>query len=152
MVQLGGAIGAFGLGWFVHRLGFIPVLATCSILACVNIAAIGQPFLTVTVLFVVVFIAGICVVGGQAAINSLSATYYPTDLRSTGIGAGLGVGRLGAILGPTLAGFMLQHGWSGRDLFMAAAIPPMIAAVALFAWPALTRSATQLRESKSAVV
>jgi AAHS family 4-hydroxybenzoate transporter-like MFS transporter len=140
MVQLGGAIGAFGLGWFVPKFGFIPVLATCSILACVNIAAIGQPFLTITFLFVVVFIAGICVVGGQAAINSLSATYYPTDLRSTGIGAGLGVGRLGAILGPSMAGFMLGHGWSGRDLFVAAAVPPMIAAVALFAWPALTRS------------
>ncbi len=152
MVQVGGAIGAFGLGWFVPKFGFIPVLATCSILACVNIAAIGQPFLTVTFLFVVVFIAGICVVGGQAAINSLSATYYPTDLRSTGIGAGLGVGRTGAILGPTLAGFMLQHGWSGRDLFVAAAVPPMIAAVALFAWPALTKRGAMMREVRSAAV
>src|SRR5262249_30729547 len=96
MVQVGGAIGALGLGWFVPRIGFIPVLAMCSIVACLNIAMIGQSFTTLAILFVVVFIAGICVTGGQAAINSLSATYYPTDLRSTGIGAGLGVGRTGA--------------------------------------------------------
>src|SRR5439155_2161266 len=83
MVQVGGAVGAFGLGWFVPRIGFIPVLATCSIVACVNIAAIGQPFVALSLLFALVFIAGICVTGGQAAINSLSATYYPTDLRST---------------------------------------------------------------------
>jgi len=151
MVQLGGAIGAFGLGWFVPKLGFIPVLATCSILACVNIAAIGQPFVTVTFLFVIVLIAGICVVGGQAAINSLSATYYPTHLRSTGIGAGLGVGRLGAILGPILGGIILER-WSGREFFLAAAIPPMIAAAALFAWPKLTKRGQLMREAKSAAV
>jgi len=144
MVQIGGAIGAFGLGWFVQKFGFVPVLATCSILACINIAAIGQPGIALALLFTVVFVAGICVVGGQAAINSLSATYYPTDLRSTGIGAGLGVGRIGAIVGPTLAGVALGKGWTGQELFVAAAVPPMIAAMALFGWPRLTKSRTNL--------
>jgi AAHS family 4-hydroxybenzoate transporter-like MFS transporter len=108
----------------------------------VNIAAIGQPGIALALLFTVVSVAGICVVGGQAAINSLSATYYPTDVRSTGIGAGLGVGRIGAIVGPTLAGVALGRGWSGQELFLAAAVPPMVAALALFAWPGLTKSRT----------
>ena len=49
---------------------------------------------------VIVFVAGWCVVGGQPGLNALSGTYYPTYLRSTGVGAGLGVGRTGAIVGP----------------------------------------------------
>src|SRR5690606_5055751 len=60
MVQVGGTVGAFTLGWFVHKLGFVRVLATCGLLACVNIALIGQPWMTVAALFVVVFIAGLC--------------------------------------------------------------------------------------------
>ena len=134
MVQVGGTVGAFTLGWFVHKWGFVPVLTTCGLLGSINIAAIGQPWIPLAMLTTVVFIAGVCVTGGQAAINALAATYYPTELRSTGIGAGLGVGRLGAIIGPTLASLLLGHGWSARDLFLAAAVPPLIAAAAMFAW------------------
>ena len=43
-------------------------------------------------------------IGGQPGINALSATFYPTYLRSTGVGAGLGVGRTGAIIGPYMGG------------------------------------------------
>jgi AAHS family 4-hydroxybenzoate transporter-like MFS transporter len=134
LVQVGGTVGAFTLGWFVHKWGFVPVLATCGVLASINIAMIGQPWIPLAILTTVVFIAGVCVTGGQAAINALAATYYPTELRSTGIGAGLGVGRMGAIIGPTLASMLLGHGWSARDLFLAAAVPPLIAAAAMIAW------------------
>jgi len=134
MVQVGGTVGAFTLGWFVHKWGFVPVLTTLGVLASVNIAAIGQSWIPLAVLTAVVFIAGVCVTGGQAAINALSATFYPTELRSTGIGAGLGVGRLGAIIGPTLASVLLGIGWSARDLFYAAAVPPLIVAAAMLGW------------------
>ena len=134
MVQVGGTVGAFTLGWFVHKWGFVPVLTTCGVLASINIAMIGQSWIPLAMLTTVVFIAGVCVTGGQAAINALAATYYPTELRSTGIGAGLGVGRMGAIIGPTLASMLLAHGWSARDLFLAAAVPPLIAAAAMLAW------------------
>jgi AAHS family 4-hydroxybenzoate transporter-like MFS transporter len=134
MVQVGGTVGAFTLGWFVHKWGFVPVLATCGVLGSINVAAIGQPWLSLAMLTTVVFIAGVCVTGGQGAINALAATYYPTELRSTGIGAGLGVGRIGAILGPTLASLLLGHGWPARDLFLAAAVPPLMIAVAMIAW------------------
>ena len=134
MVQWGGTVGAFTLGWFVHKWGFVPVLGTLGVLGSINIAMIGQSWIPLAVLTTVVFVAGVCVTGGQAAINALAATYYPTELRSTGIGAGLGVGRMGAIIGPTLASMLLGHGWSARDLFLAAAVPPLIAAMAMIGW------------------
>jgi MFS transporter, AAHS family, 4-hydroxybenzoate transporter len=134
MVQVGGTVGAFTLGWFVNKWGFVPVLTTLGVLGSINIAAIGQSWIPLAMLTTVVFVAGICVTGGQAAINALSATFYPTELRSTGIGAGLGVGRLGAIIGPTLASVLLGLGWSARDLFYAAAVPPLIVAAAMLVW------------------
>ena len=69
--------------------------------------------------------------GGQVGVNALAATYYPTDLRSTGIGAGLGVGRLGAIAGPLIGGQLMAMKWGVRELFLAAAIPALISAIVM---------------------
>jgi MFS transporter, AAHS family, 4-hydroxybenzoate transporter len=129
MNQVGGVIGAFALGWFVRRSGFAPVLATSFAVACLSIAMIGQPGLPLSLLFLTTFIAGFGVTGGQAGVNAMTGTYYPTDLRSTGLGAGLGIGRLGSIVGPQLAGDLLGAHWSTQQLFCAAAVPAFASAV-----------------------
>ena len=126
VLQAGGLIGTFGLAWVIARWGFLPTLGVTFALATASIALIGQPGLTLTVLGVIVFIAGWCVVGGQPAINALSATFYPTYLRSTGVGAGLGVGRTGAIIGPYLGGILLAAQWTPQQLFWAAAVPALV--------------------------
>ena len=109
----------------IARKGFLPTLAFTFALATVSIALIGQPGLTLAVLAVIVFIAGWCIIGGQPAINALSASFYPTYLRSTGVGAGLGVGRTGAIIGPYLGGVLLAQQWTPQQLFWAAAVPAL---------------------------
>lgn len=141
MNQVGGVIGAFALGWFVRRSGFAPVLAACFGLACLAIALIGQPWLPAALLFVVVFAAGFGVTGGQAGINALTGTYYPTDLRSTGLGAGLGIGRVGSIVGPELAGDLLGRHWTNEQLFYAAALPALSSSLIMLAMRWALRSA-----------
>jgi MFS transporter, AAHS family, 4-hydroxybenzoate transporter len=131
-LQMGGVIGTFCFSWLVERIGFIPVLGTAFATACITIALIGHPALSLGLLFVVVFVAGFCVVGGQGAVNALAATYYPTNLRSTGVGSGLGVGRVGGIAGPYIAGFLLMIGWMPRELFYAASIPALTSAIIMF--------------------
>lgn len=136
-LQVAGTIGAVALGWFVHRWGFVAVLVPGFACACVSIALIGQPGFTLALIFLAVFVAGFFVVGGQSAVNALAATYYPTDLRSTGIGSGLGVGRIGAIVGPVVGGEMMALHWSTHQLFLAAAVPALISAVVMVGmrWP-----------------
>ena len=131
-LQAGGVAGTFLFSWLVERIGFVPVLGTAFTTACIAIALIGQPAWSLTPLFLIVFVAGFCVVGGQGAINALAATYYPTHLRSTGVGSGLGVGRIGGIAGPSIAGALLGIGWMPRDLFYAAAVPALISAITMF--------------------
>jgi MFS transporter, AAHS family, 4-hydroxybenzoate transporter len=131
VLQVGGTIGTVGLAWLISRLGFIPVLTTSFAVATVTIALVGQPGLSIALLFVFVFIAGWCVVGGQPGINALAGTFYPTSLRSTGVGWGLGVGRAGAIVGPVVGGEFLRRQWSTRDIFFAASVPALISTIAL---------------------
>jgi AAHS family 4-hydroxybenzoate transporter-like MFS transporter len=126
LLQVGGTIGTFGLAWFISRRGFTPVLITSFAVAVLSIAMIGQPGISLTLLSVVVFIAGWCVVGGQPGLNALSASYYPTYLRATGVGAGLGIGRIGAIVGPYIGGVLIGRQWTSEELFYAAAVPALI--------------------------
>jgi AAHS family 4-hydroxybenzoate transporter-like MFS transporter len=131
LLQFGGTIGTFGLAWLIARKGFLPMLATTFAVATVSIAFIGQPGLTLALLSAIVFVAGWCVIGGQPGINALSATFYPTYLRSTGVGAGLGVGRVGAILGPYIGGVLLAAQWTPQQLFWAAALPALVSTLTI---------------------
>jgi AAHS family 4-hydroxybenzoate transporter-like MFS transporter len=128
------------------------VLTTGFGVACVSIATIGQPSLPLLMLFVVVFIAGWCVPGGQGGVNALAATYYPTYLRSTGIGSGLGIGRVGAIVGPLLASELMRRHWAARELFLAAAIPALISAVVMYSMRWAMKQPTQAVDAGEALV
>ncbi len=153
-LQVGGTIGAIVLGWYARKLSLILLLTTSFAVAFVSIAAIGQPGLLLTLLYVVVFAAGWGVVGGQAGVNALASSHYPTDLRATGVGWGLGIGRIGAIVGPLIAGEMLRRHWSSQELFIAAAIPALISAIVTFSlrWvikPTLSRPAEERLTSEA---
>jgi AAHS family 4-hydroxybenzoate transporter-like MFS transporter len=65
------------------------------------------------VLLIAAFCAGFCISGGQKSVIALAAIFYPTPIRSTGVGWALGIGRVGGIGGPLLiaaAGPMLLAG------------------------------------------
>jgi AAHS family 4-hydroxybenzoate transporter-like MFS transporter len=130
-LQVGGSLSPFLFAWAVVRKGFIPVLGTVFAIATVAIATIGQPGLTLTWLAITVFVAGACIVGAQPTLNTLAATYYPTYLRSTGLGWALGIGRGGSIVGPVLAGQFLAWQWGTRDIFFAMAVPTVISVIAI---------------------
>jgi AAHS family 4-hydroxybenzoate transporter-like MFS transporter len=144
--QLGGTLGSFGLAWLIAKGGFMRTLIGTFAIATAMIATIGQPGLSLAALFIIVFIAGWCIVGGQPGLNALAATYYPTDLRSTGVGWGLGVGRMGAIVGPYVGGMLLARQWGPQQLFLAAAVPALISTITMI----VVRLTIKLPETRSA--
>ncbi len=127
-MQLGGTVGTFGLAWLIAKRGFTPMLTLTFATAALAIALIGsQTVMTaVPLLTIVVFIAGWCIIGGQPGLNALAATYYPTYMRSTGIGWGLGIGRVGAIIGPFVGGRLLALEWGADQMFLAFAVPALV--------------------------
>jgi len=128
-LQVGGIIGTLTLGWFINRFGFTKVLGACFMTACLFIALIGYVATMPLLLLLCVVVAGFCVVGGQPAVNALAGTYYPTALRSTGIGWALGIGRIGSVLGPVIGGQLIALQWADSSLFVAAAVPAVISAL-----------------------
>lgn len=132
VLWIGGFIGNLFLGWCVDRRGFGQTLALTFVVAALAIAVIGQVAGSLEAAFLVIAIAGFCVLGGQNAVNALAAVYYPTAMRSTGMGWALGIGRLGSILGPVVGGELLSLHWSSSSLFVAAAAPSILSLLAVF--------------------
>lgn len=131
VLQVGGTLGTFGLAWAIARRGFPITLVATFLLAAISVAIIGQPGLSLAVLVVIVFVAGSCIIGAQPALNALAATVYPTYLRSTGVGWALGVGRIGALVGPYVGGLLIANKWTTQQMFMAAAVPAVVSALVM---------------------
>lgn len=131
VVWVGGTIGTFGLAWAITHRGFTRTLMLNYAVATLAIATIGQPGIALPVLTTIVFVTGWCIVGGQPGMNAFAATFYPTYLRSTGVGWALGVGRVGAIVGPYIGGVMIEAKWTSQQLFWAAAVPAAVSAITL---------------------
>jgi AAHS family 4-hydroxybenzoate transporter-like MFS transporter len=133
ILQFGGLVGPGPQGWLLDRFGPRASMFPSYLLAAASIACIGVFVSTsIPLTLGVVLLAGIGVIGGQTAANAVAAVSYPTEVRSTGVGWCLGVGRVGSIVGPFVAGILLSMHVSIRDIFFLSAIPAVIGAIAAF--------------------
>ena len=132
LFNAGGVVGGLTISRLIDRFGPRVILTSAYLGAVISVAAIGAGWTSVGPTFAVVFAAGVCVMGLQFGMNSFTADYYPTALRATGVGAALGVGRIGSILGPVLGGTLLGMHLDTDTLFHLAAIPALVAAIAIF--------------------
>lgn len=129
----GGVFAAFGVGPLMDRLGPYRVMPGLFLGAALFVSLIGVVVkLPLPVLLATNFCQGFFTSGIQKAGNALCIYFYPTALRSTGLGWMLGVGRVGAIAGPLAAGILLGLGWSAADLFYACGVASLIGGFAMF--------------------
>lgn len=132
---IGGIVGGLAVGWLIDRFGPYHVLAVTFFSGAIFTAVIGSLSGSILHTQAIITIAGFAVVGAQTGTTALAAKMYPTAIRSTGVGWGLGVGRLGAVASPLLGGFAIAAQWSQSALFMGAATPAVVcAAMVLMMW------------------
>jgi AAHS family 4-hydroxybenzoate transporter-like MFS transporter len=130
LFQVGGIGGALVLGALLDRHFSFWVLAACFLWAAVCVFLIGASGSSIFLLGATIASAGLGIIGGQNACHALTAAFYPTAIRSTGVGWALGIGRIGSIVGPVLGGLLLARGVPIGQVFWVAAIPALIATLA----------------------
>ena len=140
LLNLGGIVGALLFARFIDRLGARRVLPLAYIAAAICTVAIGRSTgAGFAALMTMVVFTGLAVIGAQISINALAAGSYPADMRSTGVGWALGIGRAGSIVGPVVGGMLLATGLPTEQLFTIAALPAIVAAVAVLLLPRAPR-------------
>ena len=107
VLNVGGAVAPFILARLIAHWGSKIVLTICFILGAISMMAVGQFGSSINMVMILSFFAGFFIVGGQVSLNALSSYMYPTHIRSTGVGWALGIGRVGSIVGPLLAGALV---------------------------------------------
>jgi AAHS family 4-hydroxybenzoate transporter-like MFS transporter len=131
MFSFAGIIGSLAQGRLMNRYGAYVVMVWEFLVSTLLIGSLAFAAGSLPFIMAVTFFLGFTIQGAQGGLNALAASFYPTAMRSTGVGWALGIGRIGSIVGPVLGGVMLSLEWSPQQIFLAGALPALIAAVAV---------------------
>ncbi|WP_435337196.1 MFS transporter [Acinetobacter sp. LH3_13] len=130
-LNIGGMIGAIGGGALADRFHIKKVVTIMFICGAAALILLGFNSPQI-VLYTLIAVAGAATIGSQILLYTFVAQYYPSTVRSTGMGWASGIGRIGAIVGPVLTGALLTMNLPHQMNFFAIAIPGVIAALAIF--------------------
>ena len=128
---LGGTVGGFSIGWMMDKFNPYKVLIWSMIMGGCAIFLIGHVMSTLWLSIVCILIAGMGTSGSQVGLNALTAAFYPTVNRSTGVSWGLGIGRCGSVVAAMIGGLLLSWKWPLPKLYLTIALPMLIAALAI---------------------
>ncbi len=130
-LNLGAILGSVVTAWAGVRFG--PVISGSVAAGVAGVALLlllTQP--TIAAVYVILVLAGVGTHGTQILIIAAVADFYPHNLRGTALGWALGVGRLGAVLAPQLAGLLLNWGLGVGSNYLLFAVSALLSSVALF--------------------
>jgi MFS family permease len=128
-MNLGAFSGVFVMGILIGRVGIKRVILIYVLLAFVLLNLYGNLDQDFVLKFALTFGIGFFVQGGFNSMYPASTRIYPSAIRSTGVGLAMGMGRFGAILGPSLFGLMADSGASISTRFVVFSLPIVLAAV-----------------------
>lgn len=130
--NVGGVIGAVLLGLIAERFKLRKLLIIVLVLAFFMVSAFGLGQETLSGLAIVAAMTGFFTNASVVGFYALMANYFPANIRASGTGIVIGVGRGGAALGPIIAGYLFT---AGHDLFFVSVLMgagAMVAALAVF--------------------
>ncbi|BAC17446.1 transporter, major facilitator family protein [Corynebacterium efficiens YS-314] len=130
-LTLGGTFGSLIYGVITTRFNSRHTLMVFTVLSALTLVV----FITTTSIPMLAFgsgvLVGMLINGCVAGLYTVTPASYPSALRTTGVGWGIGVGRFGAIFAPITVGALLDAGWTPPYLYGAVAVVVVLAAVAL---------------------
>lgn len=134
-LTLGGTVGSILFGAFASKWTSRVVMIWFTVLAAVATAIFISAAGILALAFAIGVVLGGLINGCIAGLYVITPSVYPTAIRSTGVGWGIGIGRVGAILAPTATGALLDAGWTPAGLYLGVGAVVLIATVAVFFLP-----------------
>jgi AAHS family 4-hydroxybenzoate transporter-like MFS transporter len=145
LFQMGAAFG-IGVGWLLDKRG-IPALTWVILLAAIPVGALGLAGSDALTGMALAALSGILVLGSAPGLNALAGMVYPAFMRCTGAGAAFAAARVGAIIGPVIAGTLISLHARLDVIFVVGALPMLAAAAATFMLDRSMTTAAGAKES-----
>ncbi|MEV0336591.1 aromatic acid/H+ symport family MFS transporter [Nocardia sp. NPDC050717] len=137
VLQVGAIVGMIGGSMLADRYGSRRILVLFFLIGAVSLLALSRK-LDTAVLMVAVAGAGLGSIGSSSLAYGYVAAKYPAPCRGSAVGASMGLGRVGSILGPSIGGWVVGSSLGNQWNFYAFAIPAVIAAIIVVLMPAST--------------
>jgi AAHS family 4-hydroxybenzoate transporter-like MFS transporter len=118
-------------GKLVETLGAAAALAPAFIIGAGLLAGLGQFAASPVAAGIFMVLLGLAVPTGASGTIALAATFYPTAIRSTGLGWVMAWGRFGQVCSPLATGLMLVHGFPPSRILLVMAGAPLLAGLAV---------------------
>ena len=136
VLNLGAVIGLLLAGRISDARGNKPTVLAWFGLAALFLAGLSVRIESTLLVYLAVLLAGVFVFSSQVLVYAFVGHLYPASLRGTALGMSAGVGRLGAIVGPSVAGALVAAGLAYPWGFYAFAGAAVLALLALATVPA----------------
>jgi benzoate transport len=131
LLSVGGIFGAALIGGLASRWRLTRVLSLFMLITAGLLVLFVGSASSVSMALGLGLLIGLFANGCVAGLYALSPIVYDASVRTTGVGWGIGIGRIGAILSPTVAGLLLDSGWQPLHLYGVFAVVFVIAAAVL---------------------
>ncbi|MBH3417502.1 MFS transporter [Pseudomonas putida] len=142
LLSVGGILGAALIGGLASRWPLTRVLALFMLITAVLLVLFVVNGASVSAALALGLLIGLFSNGCVAGLYALSPVVYDASVRATGVGWGIGIGRMGAILSPTVAGVLLDGGWQPLHLYGVFASVFVLAAACLLLLRPMTKPAS----------
>ena len=131
LLSLGAICGSIVFGLIAARYALKWVLVTFFALAAAGFAVYALSTGTLPVALASAALLGFLVNAGIAGMFSIGPVYYSSDVRATAVGFITGMGRVGAIISPIVAGALIDDGWKPGNLYFLFIIPMLAGGAAV---------------------
>lgn len=132
LLNVGGIVGTSLIGLLAARYRLTRVLMSYLVLNALFLAAFVHFTSSLTIAFGLVLLIGVLVNGCVAGLYALTPSIYGPEQRVTGLGWAIGMGRVGAIISPLVAGRLIDASWGPTDLYLLFATAFIVAALAVW--------------------
>jgi predicted MFS family arabinose efflux permease len=126
LFNFGGFLGIYLLGILSTHFKLTNVIFALLFLSAIGMIVFAAAPTERVLMLSLIFIIGLLQQGGFTGLYSAAAKAYPTEIRTTGIGWSIGLGRSGAVLGPAAAGYSIAAGLDMSANFYIFAVPMAI--------------------------
>jgi benzoate transport len=130
--NVGGAIGSLLLGLFASRFSLRPLLIGILLAAFCMVTVFGLGPSSLLNLSLISAATGFFTNAGVVGLYALMAQAFPAEVRGSGTGLVIGVGRGGAALGPIVAGYLFVSGFDLLAVSIVMGLGAVVAAGALY--------------------
>jgi benzoate transport len=127
LLNVGGIAGGVVFGYVSSRLPLGRLIIGCLMATSVLLVLFGTFATTLGPALVIAVLLGASIFGCMIGLYALAPLLYSATTRTTGMGWAIGIGRIGGIVAPALAGVLVDIGWKNGPIYYVFALPLLLA-------------------------